>query len=693
MTGGSLDQPVQYIKGVGPERAQLLEKLGIMTVKDLLYYLPRDWVDRSNLTPIIKLNPGTLETVQGVVIAAETRQVRPRLKITKVTIKDATGFISGVWYNQPYIEKIFKRGYEVIFHGKVDTYRNYLQIGSPEYEIMDDEPGENTSVNVNRIVPIYPLTDRLYQKQIRRIIKFALDNYLPELKDDMPEEVIKQYSLAGLKASISSLHFPEDFDSLEKSKRRLIFDEFFYLQLAFLLQRYGIKKEKGIIFSASGAAYGSFMKNLPFSLTNAQKKVLNEISSDLTSGTPMNRLIQGDVGSGKTIVALAACVMAKDSGCQAAIMAPTEILAQQHFKNIQNLLKGMDISCALLSGTMARAKKAKALEGIKDGSTDIAIGTHALIQDDVEFSDLGLCVIDEQHRFGVLQRLALVKKGKRPAHSLIMTATPIPRTISMTVYGDTDVSTIDELPPGRKPIKTHVFESGDTNRIYSFLEERLRQGEQVYAVYPLVAESEKLDLKSAIEMEKHLAARFKEFRTSIIHGRMKKDERDAAMESFRKKETDILVATTVIEVGIDVPDASVIMIEHADRFGLSQLHQLRGRVGRGEKQSYCILVGDPHTEDSIKRLEIMEQTQDGFKISEADLEIRGPGEFLGTRQHGLSEFKIANIFRDRAELSAARKAAENIVSGICDADHIEKERLVRIIKQRYGANFDLINIG
>ena len=690
----NIDTEVQYVKGVGPQRAVLLEKLGIKSVRDLLYYLPRDWVDRSNLTPIIKARPGELETLQGVVIASETRQVRPRLRITRVTIKDHTGFISGVWYNQPYIEKVLKRGFEVIFHGKIDTYRNYLQIAGPEYEIMDDEPGEsNTSVNMNRIVPIYPLTDKLYQKQLRRIIKNALDIYLPALSDDMPVSVIKKYSLAGLKASIYSLHFPENFESLKAGKRRIVFDEFFYLQLAFLLRRLGIKKEKGIIFASAGGMYDNFIKSLPFGLTGAQKRVLSEIGADVISGSPMNRLLQGDVGSGKTIVALAACVMAKQGDFQSAIMAPTEILAQQHFRSSDALFKGQGITCGFLSGAMPKAKRAKIIERIGNGEIDIVIGTHALIQDDVIFRNLGLVVIDEQHRFGVMQRMALVKKGREPVHSLIMTATPIPRTLSMTVYGDTDVSIIDEMPPGRKPIKTHVFESGDTGTIYSFLEQRLRNGEQVYAVYPLVAESEKVDLKSAIEMEKELSARFRDFKTAIIHGRMKKDERDAVMTSFRNKQTDILVATTVIEVGIDVPDASVIMIEHADRFGLSQLHQLRGRVGRWEKQSYCILVGDPHTEDSIKRLKTMEETQDGFKISEKDLEIRGPGEFLGTRQHGISEFKVANIFTDRSELFLAREAASAVVDGLDDGHQDEKERLENIIRQRYGDSFDLINIG
>jgi ATP-dependent DNA helicase RecG len=694
VAGGSLEKAVQYIKGVGPERAKLLEKLGIMTVKDLLYYLPREWVDRSNIKPIIKVQPGALETVSGLVIASETRQVRNRLKITKVTIKDNTGFISGVWYNQPYIEKTFKRGFEVIFHGKIDTYGNSLQIGNPEYEIMDEEaPTESESINVNRIVPIYPLTEKLYQKQLRKIIKFALDNYLTELADDMPEEVRQKYSLPVLKDSIYALHFPVDFKSLEEAKKRLIFDEFFFLQLALALQRCGIKKEKGRVFDTAGPSYTQLIKTLPYELTGAQKRVIEEIRADLISGSPMNRLLQGDVGSGKTIVALACAVMAKDSGCQAAVMAPTELLAIQHMNNITSLFGGSGVRAELLTGAAPKAKRAAILEGLKDGSIDIVVGTHALLQDDVVFKNLGFAVIDEQHRFGVMQRQALVKKGIEAPHCLIMTATPIPRTLSMTVYGDTDVSVIDEMPPGRKPIITKVYGARSVEKLYNDLEARLKEKAQIYAVYPLVAESEKMDLKSAIEMEKHLALRFKDYRTAIIHGQMKKDERDEAMIKFKKREIDILVATTVIEVGIDVPNATVMMIEHADRFGLSQLHQLRGRVGRGDKQSYCILVDEGHSEDSRKRLDIMEETQDGFKISEKDLEIRGPGEFMGSRQHGISDFKIANILRDRAELARAREAAFGLVSDNCDVNHSAKEQLVRIIKQRYGASFDLINIG
>lgn len=689
-----LDKEIQFVKGVGPERARLFLKLGITNVASLLYYFPREWVDRSNIKPIMQVKPGNMETVSGTVISSETRQVRGALKITSVTIKDKTGFISGTWFNQPFMEKLLKKGVSVIFYGKVELYRGMLQIGNPEYEIAEDDDGEAAeTINVNRIVPIYPLTEKLSQKQFRKIIKYCVDNYLDNLNEYMPNEVRERYNLIGLKTAVYNAHYPADFKTLEESKRRIIFDEFFFMQLAFAMRRKKVKDEPGIRFGKDGKLFNSFISTLPFVLTGAQTKVLGEIKADFISGKPMNRLVQGDVGSGKTIVSVAAAVMAVDNGCQAAIMAPTELLAEQHMKNISLLLKGTDIRAGLLLGGMKKKQREETLSCIKDGTINIVIGTHALIQDDVIFHNLGLAVIDEQHRFGVMQRAQLMRKGASRPHSLIMTATPIPRTLSLSVYGDTDISVIDELPPGRKPIKTIVYESWQTIKLYSFLEEQLKDKAQIYMVYPLVDESDKLDLKSAIEMQKHISLRFKDFKTAIVHGQMGKEERDTAMAAFKNKEIDILVATTVIEVGIDIPDASVMVVEHAERFGLSQLHQLRGRVGRGSKQSYCVLVGDPKTEDGIKRLGIMAETQDGFKISEADLEIRGPGEFMGTRQHGLPEFKMANIIRDRTILELAKEAAFSFISDDCDSNHSKKEQLESIIKIKYGSSFDLINIG
>jgi ATP-dependent DNA helicase RecG len=714
----ALSKEIQYIKGVGPARAAVLNRLDIKTVRDIIYYFPRAWVDRSDIKPINKVTPGEKETVKGVVTAKETKRVRANLKLTQVLIQDDRGYITGVWYNQPYMEKAFKKGDTVIFHGRVEMFRGNFQMSTPEYEILRSsefrvpsselpvgpgteghEPGTRDPrletddlLNVNRIVPIYPLTENISQKQFRKIIKFALDNYIKYMDEYMPAVIREKYGLAGVKESLANAHFPKDFISLESARKRLVFDEFFFLQFALALRKRKIKENEAPIFKPGGL-YEKVLSSLPFSLTSAQQRVLEEIKADFRSGKPMNRLIQGDVGSGKTVVALLAALIAADGGFQAAIMAPTEILASQHMRTISAFAKETGIRVELLLGGAKKKERDEILSALKNGGIKIIIGTHSLIQDDVAFCNLGLVVIDEQHRFGVMQRAKLVEKGGLMPHTLIMTATPIPRTLSLTVYGDTDISIIDELPPGRKPIQTVLFTDDEKDRLYTFIEQRLKENAQVYAVYPLVEESEKLDLKSAIEMEKQWSARFRGYTIALVHGQMRKEERDKVMDDFKSKKIDILVATTVIEVGIDVPGASVIVVEHAERFGLSQLHQLRGRVGRGETQSYCILIGDPRTEDGMRRLNIMTSTQDGFKISEEDLAIRGPGEFMGVRQHGLPEFKIANIIRDKSIMELSKQAAQSAVSGECDINHSEKAALIDIINQKYGMSFNLINVG
>jgi len=692
-----LSKDVQYIKGVGPNRVKILAKLNIRTVLDLIYYFPNTWVDRTNITPINKVRIGEKEAVKGVVIDKGTIITRSRLKITQVLIKDEKGYISGVWYNQPYMEKIFNKGDSVIFFGKVEFFRGAFQISTPEYEIIKTKTGKESAdeddiINVNRIVPIYPLTENISQKQLRKIIKYALDNYLNYIEEYLPDYIQNKYSLINIKQALYNIHFPTDFSELEKSKKRLKFDEFFILQTAFALRRKRIKENKAPVLNIHGELFNKILNNLPFTLTSAQERTLNEIKQDLISGKPMNRLIQGDVGSGKTIVALLSCVIAADSNMQSAIMAPTEILAMQHMKNFSNFLKDINIRIGLLTSGIRKSEKQDLLAKLKTGDIDIIIGTHALIQEEVAFKNLGLVVIDEQHRFGVLQRAKLMEKGGFLPHTLIMTATPIPRTLSLTVYGDTDISIIDELPPGRKPITTILFEDNKKEKLYSFILQRLKEGAQIYAVYPLVQESEKLDLKSAIEMEKEWAEVFSDYKTALVHGQMKNEERDKIMKDFKEKKIDILVATTVIEVGIDVPTATVMVIEHAERFGLSQLHQLRGRVGRGETQSYCILIGDPKTEEGFKRLNIMTSTNDGFRIAEEDLAIRGPGEFMGTRQHGISEFKIANIIRDNNIMEIAKEAAFNFIQQ-SDINHNQNKRLFDIIKTKYGDSLNFVNIG
>lgn len=698
MKMNGLDKEVQYVKGVGPERAKQLNKLGITDLYSLIYYFPRLWIDRSNLTPINKLIPGEKAAVKGTVWAKETRQIRPRLKITTVVVRDDRGFVSAVWYNQPYMEKVFNKGDVVMMYGKVEAYRGNFQMAVPEYEVIQaagsgfqvSGDDKTETLNVNRIVPIYPLTENLSQKQFRKIIKAGIDSVIDAIEESIPESVMKKYSLISVREALLNIHYPDDFGMLEKSKRRFIFEDFFFLKLAFEFTRKKIREEKGVVLKRGGY-YDKAVNALPFKLTGAQERVLSEVASDVSSGRPMNRLLQGDVGSGKTAAAFLACVMAKDSGFQSAIMAPTDILARQHMGTISKLASAAGITAELITGAMKKKERSVLLEKLKKGEIDILTGTHAIIQEGVEFKNLGLAVIDEQHRFGVMQRAALVEKAAVKPHTLIMTATPIPRTLSLTVYGDTDLSVIDEMPPGRKPVKTMLFSRYEKAKIMDFLTGRINEGAQVYAVYPLVDESDKIDLKSAVQMEKEWAQRFPGVRTALIHGQMKKDERDVVMADFKAGVSKILVATTVIEVGIDVPNASVIVIEHAERFGLSQLHQLRGRVGRGSNQSYCLLIGDPHTEEGFKRLNVMVSTTDGFKISEEDLAIRGPGEFLGTRQHGLPEFKIADILKDRKMLEEAGAAAEEYINS--DINHLQKKAIFSIIKQKYGNNINLADVG
>lgn len=689
-----LQGEVQYVKGVGPERARVLQKLGITDLYSLVYYFPRMWIDRSAITPMNRLIPGQKAAVKGVVWAKETRQIRHKLKITTVVLRDDKGYVSAVWYNQPYMEKVFNKGDTAIMYGKVENFRGNFQMPVPEYEILqasgEGEPGAET-LNVNRIVPIYPLTENLSQKQFRKIIKAGIDSVIGSLEETIPREVLAHHELSPIREALVNIHYPDDFASLEKAKRRFVFEDFFFLKLAFEFARRKIREEKGVILN-KGDCYRTALAALPFKLTGAQERVLMEVFSDVSSGRPMNRLLQGDVGSGKTVVAFLACVMAKDAGFQSAIMAPTEILARQHMNTISKLAGHAGVCAELITGAMKKKERLMLLEKLKAGEIDILTGTHAIIQEGVEFGNLGLTVTDEQHRFGVMQRAALAGKAGIKPHSLMMTATPIPRTLTLTVYGDTDLSVIDEMPPGRKPIKTMLFSRYEKNRIMDFLSARIAEGAQIYAVYPLVDESEKIPLKSAVQMEKEWALRFPGVKTALIHGQMKKDERDSAMSGFKSGDVKILIATTVIEVGIDVPNATVMVVEHAERFGLSQLHQLRGRVGRGGGQSYCILIGDPNTAEGFKRLNVMASTTDGFKISEEDLAIRGPGEFLGTRQHGLPEFKIADILRDRQVLEEAGAAAESFADK-SDINHLQKKALFSIMKQKYGSNINLADIG
>ena len=666
--------PIQYAKGVGPKRAALLARLGVATVEEALWYAPRRYEDRSSLLPIGQLVPGVAATVCGTVIRARLSRIpRRRMSILNVTIEDDTGALQCVYFNQPYLEDVFKTGCRVMVSGTALAGRKGwtdLRMDVPHYEVLDDE---DEPLHVGRIVPVYPETKGITSRQLRTLIKGLLDHYLDGMADIVPAQVRFRQRLLPIRAALREVHFPQspgDLEALNQgvtpAHRRLAFEEFLLLQLGLASQQQAVKEEaKGVRFDMGTPLVGKLRALLPFRLTQAQERVLAEIQHDMASPRPMHRLIQGDVGCGKTVVALLAMVTACGSGCQAALMVPTEILAEQHYLNMRRLLEGLGLTAVLLTGGGTPKARAAVRKQIETGEAHVAIGTHALIQKHVQFARLGLVVIDEQHKFGVLQRKTLLAKGYRP-DVLVLTATPIPRTLAMTVYGDLDVSAIDALPPGRKPVRTRVFDEPERRRAYQFVQDEVRAGRQAYVVYPLVEESEKVDLRAAIEGAERLQQSiFKSVRVGLLHGRMKGEEKERTMAAFKSGELQVLVATTVIEVGVDVPNASVMVIEHAERFGLAQLHQLRGRVGRGAQQSYCLLLSAvaAGVEGSAarRRLDALVASNDGFVIAEEDLRLRGPGEFFGARQWGVPEFRVANLIRDGALLEQARLEAQAMV--------------------------------
>ena len=678
--------PIQYLKGVGPRISNILAKKGIKSVEDALYYFPRRYEDRRHIKKISELQPFKRETVMGKIIL--TGKVRTkRRELFQVVLSDGTGRLNLVWfqYNEKYLRAVYKKEATVILSGEitVDRYTDSLQIIHPrpeDTEIIDSEENlEKDFLNFNRIVPIYPLTEGIKQRRLRSIMKTVVDAYCPHVIDYVPEAIKRRRHILNLGDALSRAHFSSasdrlvdlfDRDSVYGSipHRTVSFNEFFFMELGLALRKRDVTKLPGIAFNPTGRLSGRLLSNLPFSLTSAQKRVIAEIERDMRAHSPMNRLLQVDVGSGKTIVALLSMLKAVDSGYQSAIMAPTEILAEQHLRSIIQFTRTAGVKVVLLTSGLSKKERYTYYEAIKTGEADIAIGTHALIEEAVEFKNLGFIVIDEQHRFGVIQRAELRSKGKNP-DVLVMTATPIPRTLAMTVYGDLDVSVIDEMPPGRKPIKTIIFyeEKGTRKKAYDIVREEVKKGRQAYVVYPMIEESESpdfKDLKYATLMADELQNKvFPEFQIGLLHGRMKTEEKDEVMRRFISHDIDILVSTTVIEVGVDVPNASVMVVENAERFGLSQLHQLRGRIGRGEHESVCILIsGYKRSEEAQRRLSVLEKTTDGFRIAEADLTIRGPGDFLGTKQSGLPEFRFANLIRDARILSEAREEAFRIVN-------------------------------
>ena len=684
----ALESQVQYVKGVGPRLASLLEKLDIFDIRDLLYHFPRRHEDRTRFARISQLRHGEQATIRGTVLTADNVKTRGTLVLTKVAVDDGSGTASLTWFNQKYKKDQFLklRGKEIIAYGTIQAGRFGVEIASPEWEACDEVADPLSS---GRIVPVYPLTEGIFQNQLRKIIRGALDTYLPALKEILPEDVRNRLDLMDIRDAMLNIHYPESDAALSAARKRLVFEELFLLQLALAVRKRGMEMPgNGIQFKMPDSFADELKQILPFELTGAQKRVIQEIAADMAKPQCMNRLLQGDVGSGKTAVALAAMLIAVRNGYQAALMAPTEILAEQHYLGITKMLGSLgvlDISVDLLKGSLRSKQRQGVVERIASGQTQIAIGTHALIQEGVDFRRLGLVIVDEQHRFGVMQRAALMDKGLNP-DILVMTATPIPRTLTLTVYGDLDVSIIDELPPGRKPVRTHWKQIGERKKVYGALRTLVDQGRQAYVVCPLIEESEKLQVRAASELAEYLAMEmFPDFRIGLLHGQMKTDEKDQIMTDFRSGNVDILVSTTVIEVGVDVANATVIVIEDADRFGLAQLHQLRGRVGRGDEQSYCVLICEGNSEDSIKRMKVMSSTNDGFEIAEEDLKIRGPGEFYGTRQSGLPGLKIADIFRDIPILGLAREEAFGLVDKNPNLSGDELKGLKQELLKKYEA--------
>lgn len=671
-----LSDSVRFIRGVGPRMAALLERIGVGTLRDLLYYLPVRYEDRSAIRTIADLRPGEPATIRARVVSGNLIAVprrRPRITILDVLAADATGLIKLKWFNQKYLRDILSQGKEFIFHGTPKPLAGdggvfprdiaLLEMSHPEYEAVDGDIAEADHVHAGRIVPIYGLTEGLSQKSLRKIMYGAVHDPPLRLADPVPPDILSGLGLPSLQESILNVHFPADDEPLDalnagtcRFHQRLAFDELFMLQVGLAATKRQKNLEKGISFAPAGNLAKRLLERLPFSLTASQNRVIDDMLSDMKSPQPMHRLLQGDVGSGKTIVSLIAMIAAVECGYQAAMMAPTEILAEQHFLTIRRLAEPLGLTVHLLTSS----QKNRALDEISGGETDIVIGTHALIQEGVVFRGLGLIVIDEQHRFGVMQRALLRKKGINP-DILVMTATPIPRTLALTLYGDLDYSIIHELPPGRTPVRTLLVPESGKQQIYELISSEISKGRQAYVVYPVIEESEKIDLKDAVRGSELLQQRFPTARVGLIHGRMKQADREMVMKAFNLGTIDILVSTTVIEVGVDVPNATLMVIIHAERFGLAQLHQLRGRVGRGGGQSYCILLYYKASEEALRRLEAVGASSDGFRIAEEDLLIRGPGEFFGTRQSGIPDLKAANLIRDAKLLEVARKKAFSLI--------------------------------
>lgn len=697
------DVDVMYVKGVGPKISLLLNKLGIFTANDLLYFYPRKHLDYATRTKVSELKPGEEVTIWGTIksVNAFSSARKPNLTILNIDVYDGTGVVSASWFygkcNKYLIDRYkaqYPKGANIILSGvvKLDNYSGKMMVDKPQAEVLSGDFEDSSSLNVGRIVPVYSSTENLNIKFLRKAIFNAIDTYLPLVDDILPEYIIQKFDFMDKRTAIKQIHFPDSMEYLEKARKRLIFDELFLIQLkmALLRKQYRINNEGLILNIKEDGLVKRFVSQLPFTLTNAQESAFREIMIDLQKPEPMQRLLQGDVGSGKTVVAAMSLLSAVENGYQAAIMAPTEILAEQHYKNFVNWLTPLGISIGLFVGKHGVKIRRELQQNLKNGMINIAVGTHALIQENIEFNNLGLVVIDEQHRFGVKQRNELKNKGKSP-ELLTMTATPIPRTLSLTLHGDLDITVIDEMPPGRKPVKTALVTPSERKKAYSLIRKEVEKGHQAYIVFPLIDESETLSAKAATkEAERLQETVFSDLKIGLVHGKLSATDKDKIMEDFRAGKYHILVSTTVIEVGVDVPNSTVMIIENSERFGLSQLHQLRGRVGRGAEQAYCVLVTESKNQSTKERLNVMTQTNNGFIIAEKDLEIRGPGEFMGTKQSGIPDLILADIVRDAEVLELARNTAFDLVK---NDDITNYPALCKKVTQKVEEGLELISSG
>ncbi len=722
-----LSTPVQYVKGIGPRLAEVLGAKGIHTVDDLLHYLPFRYEDRLNPRGIAELRGGEMATVIAEVRNSGFLRTR-RMPIFQMTVSQGRARLKCIWFNASYLRDRFKAGQRVAVYGKVeeDLYKGGLQLVQPEFELLDDgedgsADGEEKKVvsglEVGRIVPIYESAGqgRLTSRWFRRVIRTALENLSPDLLDPLPAAVGRHLSLSSPREALWKVHWPDAGESLQdlhssrtRAHIRLIFEELFFIELGLELKRRQQKAQTGIAFRLDDSVRAAIKKMLPFHPTGAQKRALKEIAADMSEPFPMRRLLQGDVGSGKTLVAFEAAIIAIENGFQVALMAPTEILAQQHYFSARRILEDAGYRVVLLTGSLEDDHKREIRRHIAQGNAQLVIGTHALIEQNVEFARLGLVVVDEQHRFGVLQRFKLMKKSGEPDPGpgattpppepdvLVMTATPIPRTLALTLYGDLDASILDEMPPGRVPIVTRSVKDDRSPEVWDFVRKQVARGHQAYVVYPVIEENEERELKAAIKMYKELSQKiFPQLRVGLLHGRLESGLKEQVMRMFQAGQLDILVSTTVIEVGVDVANATVMVIEHAERFGLAQLHQLRGRIGRGAAKSYCVLMtGGKVSEEGERRLDAMVRTTDGFQIAELDLELRGPGEFFGTRQAGMPSFQVANLIRDRQLLEAAKLEASTVLAGP-NAEFSQEEinRALSHMRTRWQGTYGLVEVG